>query len=440
MPVSLEEAKNNATNAVDVQVIDEFRKESVILDSLPFDDVVNPAGGGGVLSFEYRRLVTQPEADTRALNTEYAPQNVTTTRVRSDLAVMGGSFEVDRVIADIGPAASGVVQLNMAQKIKAARTKFQDLVINGDTDDDENGFDGLDKALRGSDTEINADGADGRADWSDLDSNASTKHQALDLLDDFLSVLDGTPTLILGNKAALAKVRAIVRRTGEFTRDPVDGLVGANGRPITREAYGGVIFADPGDKAGSNEPIIPLYDPDSSAWTVTVGAGADDGTFKLEVRVGARGSWQETEAIDHDAAAADVKAALEALGNVGENNTTVTGSAGGPFTIAFGGDLDGKVVQVRVSDQSVVDSGSAAVEVTATESATKGGLTDLYAVRIGMDGFHGLTTMGSNLVKTWLPDFSSAGAVKKGEVELGPVGVALRATKAAAVLRGIRVR
>lgn len=46
MPVTLVEAKNNAQDDLDVQVIDEFRKESAILDALTFEDVVNPAGVG----------------------------------------------------------------------------------------------------------------------------------------------------------------------------------------------------------------------------------------------------------------------------------------------------------------------------------------------------------------------------------------------------------
>ncbi|WP_328673154.1 hypothetical protein [Streptomyces sp. NBC_00328] len=45
-PVTLSEAENNTTDAIDVQVIDEFRKASAVLDALAFDDVVNPAGGG----------------------------------------------------------------------------------------------------------------------------------------------------------------------------------------------------------------------------------------------------------------------------------------------------------------------------------------------------------------------------------------------------------
>ncbi|WP_405508799.1 phage capsid protein [Streptomyces cyaneofuscatus] len=334
MPVTLVEAKNNAQDDLDVQVIDEFRKESAILDALTFEDVVNPAGGGATLTYGYRRLVSQPTAAFRKLNTEYTPSNVTTQKYTTDLAVLGGSFEIDRVVARIGPAASGAVTLNMQQKIKAARTSFQDAVINGDTAVDEDGFDGLDKALSGSSTEFRLGQV---TNWTDFDTDARAEQKALDLLDEWLSQLDGAPTMVFGNSKALARVRALARRAGQYTKDPVDGLIGANGRPIVRESYGGVVFVDPGAKPGSNDPIIPT----------------------------------ETRTV-------------------------------------------------------------------ATVSTT--GLTDLYAVRMGLDGFHGVSTVGGELVSTWLPDFSGAGAVKRGEVEMGPVGVVLKATKAASVFRNIKVQ
>jgi hypothetical protein len=332
MTITLAEASLNAQQDLDVAVIDEFRKESTIIDMLMFDQAVNPAGGGATLTYGYRRQITQPTANTRAINTEYTPQNVATAQYNTTLAVMGGAFNVDRVLAKVGPAASGAVTLNMQQKIKATRTRFQDEVINGDVSVDAAGFDGLDKALTSSTTEFRATSV---TDWSDLDTSAATKFTALDALDEFLALLDGAPTLLLGNKQVLARVRAIVRRTGMYNRDPIEGLIGANGRPITRESYGGITFADPGEKAGSSSLIIP------------------------------------TE--------------------------------------------------------------------TRTVSTSYTNLTDLYAVRIGLDGFHGVTTVGSQLVESWLPDFSQPGAVKTGEVELGPVAVALKSTKAAAVFRNIKV-
>ncbi|MCG7524936.1 phage capsid protein [Streptomyces sp. OfavH-34-F] len=333
MPVTLDEAKNNVQDDIDVAVIDEFRKESAILDSLQFADVVNPADGGDTLTYGYRRLITQPTASTRAINTEYTAAEVATQRYTVDLAVMGGSFRVDRVVAALGPAASGAVTLNMAQKIKATRTEFQDLVINGDTAVDENGFDGLDKALTGSSTEFRAGEV---TDWSDFDGTARAEHKALDAIDEWLSLLDGAPTIILGNKRALARVRAAARRAGMYVKNPVDGLLGPGGRPIVREQYGDIVFADPGDQAGSNTPIIPVED------------------------------------------------------------RTVGGTA-----------------------------------------AT--GLTDLYAYRVGMDGFHGVACIGGTIVRQWLPDFTSPGAVKFGEVELGPVAVALKSTKSASVFRNVKV-
>lgn len=67
------------------------------------------------------------------------------------------------------------------------------------------------------------------------------------------------------------------------------------------------------------------------------------------------------------------------------------------------------------------------------------GETTLYAVKFGLDGFHAISMAGQAPVKTWLPDFSTAGAVKKGEVEM-VAGCALKSTKAAGAFRKIKVQ
>lgn len=64
--------------------------------------------------------------------------------------------------------------------------------------------------------------------------------------------------------------------------------------------------------------------------------------------------------------------------------------------------------------------------------------TSIYAVRFGMDAFHGISMADQPPVRMWLPDFTTSGAVKKGEVEM-VAAVALKATKSCGVLRNVKV-
>lgn len=69
---------------------------------------------------------------------------------------------------------------------------------------------------------------------------------------------------------------------------------------------------------------------------------------------------------------------------------------------------------------------------------TTDGKTDIYAVKFGMDAFHGITMANKNVIQTWLPDFSKEGAVKRGEVEM-MMGLCLKNTRAAGVLKDIQI-
>ena len=78
--------------------------------------------------------------------------------------------------------------------------------------------------------------------------------------------------------------------------------------------------------------------------------------------------------------------------------------------------------------------GSETVDVIPTE----GGKTAIYAVCLGLDGFHGISPQGDGVISCYLPDLSAPGAVKTGEVEL-VAGVALKNTMKAAVLKDIAI-
>jgi len=72
-------------------------------------------------------------------------------------------------------------------------------------------------------------------------------------------------------------------------------------------------------------------------------------------------------------------------------------------------------------------------------STNGSGETSLYVPRLALDGFHGVSMAGQPPVRTWLPDYTTAGAVKTGEVEM-VAAVALKKTKAAGVMRKIKVQ
>ena len=315
MAVTLSQARLNVTDDLQAGIIDEFAKSSFILNNIPFADVVSPVGGGATLTYGYTRLITQPTAEFRAVNSEYSTHEVAKQRYTTDLKVFGGAYEIDRIIAGMGGIVDEVA-LQASQKVKAASALFSDTIINGNSSVDANVFDGLDVALTGSDTEVEAN--------IDLSTSAlvTTNYtEFLDKLDEFLMGLDGTPTALLMNNKAAAKLRAVARRAGMYQ-------VSKNDYGQQVESYGNIPFVDLGAKAGSNEPIVAI---------------GEDGN------------------------------------------------------------------------------------------------TSIYAVRFGMDAFHAISMAGQPPISTWLPDFSTPGAVKKGEVEM-VAGCALKSTKACGVLRKIKVQ
>lgn len=285
--------------------------------NIPWDDCVSPTGGGATLTYAYTRLKTQPTAAFREVNTEYAAQEVEKERHTADIKIFGGAFQVDRVIADMGGIISEVT-LQMQQKIKAASALFNENVINGDSAVDNKAFDGLDKALTGSSTEVVPTAPIDLSTSAAVDTNWK---EFLDVLDEFLMGLDGTPSMIGGNTKLIAKIRACARRAGMYQVTKNDF-----GQQV--ESYNAIPLVDLGAKAGTNDPVV-------------------------------------------------------------KTNTST-------------------------------------------------GETSLYAIRFGLDGFHAVTTPGQ-FIKTWLPDYSNAGAVKTGEVE-ALAAVVLKTTKAAGVLRGIKVQ
>lgn len=432
-PVTLAQAKLNVTDALNLATIDEFRKESYLLDRLTFDQAVNPAGGGATLTYGYQRVLAERSAAFRAINAEYTPTEATKQRISVDLKPLGGSFQIDRVLAQLGPAAGPVraeVAFQVSQLVKAARAFFQDQVINGDSAVDANAFDGLSKALAGSTTEVNANGP--VLDLTTIDTKAKAL-AAMARINAWLGLMDGEPDAILANKDGIALFTFLAAWA-----DQLDRTTDAFGRPI--QTYRGIPLINLGAKAGSSNAVIGQYPGTNEIQRITITGTPTGGTFTLTF------AGQTTAAIAFNAAASAVVTALEALPNIDSGDVAGSGGAlpGTAVDITFQGRYAGINVPLMTINTAGLTGGTPAGAIT-TPTAGGGaagsgqtGLTDLYAVRFGLDGFHAVAVPGP-LVQTWLPDFNTAGAVKTGEAELGPVAPVLKSTKAAAVVRNVKV-
>lgn len=320
MAITLAEAKVGMADKVDQNVIDTFRRSSLLLDKLVFDNAISPGTGGSTLTYGYIQLLTPSTAAVRTINSEYTAGEAKRTEKTAKAVIMGGKFQIDRVLIGTSGAVDELA-FQAEQKIKATSNYFNNLVINGSKASEGTGvlntFDGLDKLLSGAETEITSTVDVSTSAKMDSDYNA-----LLDEVDAFSAVLDGKPTMYLMNEKMLTKMRAAARRAGYYSR--------------SRDEFGRIVEA-------YND--VPMYD---------MGKYYNGSATKDIIPVGS----------------------------------------------------DGK--------------------------------TDLYAITIGLDAFHGISPTGSKLINSYMPNLNEPGAVKDGEVEL-VAGVVLKNTNKAGVLRGIKV-
>ena len=324
MPITLQEAKVGMADRVDQSVVDTFQRSSLLLDKLTFDNAISPGTGGSTLTYGYTQLKTPATAGVRAINAEYTANEAKREKKTASAVIMGGSFQVDRVLQNTSGAVDELA-FQLEQKIKAVANEFHYLVINGKAagtagaGKPDGTFDGLAKMLSGTSNEIGSE-----VDVSTADLMTKNAQAFLDEIDALLSQVDGANMLMMNGKM-LTKFRGIARRAGYYERTKDDA-----GRVI--ETYNGV-------------PIVNL------------------GKY-----------FNGTAAVD---AVADTAATASALGK-----------------------------------------------------------SDIYAVSLGLDGFHGISPTGTGVVQSYMPDMAQPGAGKTGEGEL-VAGVVLKNTRKAGGLKGI---
>lgn len=242
MPITLEQAKVSMADKVDQLVVDEFRRDSFLLERLTFDNAVSPGTGGSTMTYGYTRLLTPSMAQGRKLNEEYKPGEALREKATADIKIFGGSFQVDRVLEDT--AAKSEIAFQLQEKTKAAANKFHYDFINADSTVDETGFDGLDKLVTGSSTERVGE----VIDLSDADKIAANAKKFVFELDTWLSSLDGKPDMLLMNKRMKTILGTIARELKYYTQSE-----DAFGEKV--DNYDGIALVDLGEYYNGEKTI-----------------------------------------------------------------------------------------------------------------------------------------------------------------------------------------
>lgn len=236
--ITLTEAKVGMADKVDQMVVDEFRRDSFLLDRLSFDNAVSPGTGGSTLTYGYMQLKTPSTAGRRDINTEYTANEAKREKKTADLDIFGGSFKVDRVIQNTSGAVNEI-EFQLREKIKAASNLFHNAVINGNTAGGKGytqaKFDGLRKLVAGSSTEASASGIN----LSDVENIDKYRDSFVLKLNKWLGLFAEKPDMLMMNSTMLSVMKYIGQKMGYYSRDK-------NDFGQTVETYDNIILMDAG--------------------------------------------------------------------------------------------------------------------------------------------------------------------------------------------------
>jgi len=246
MAITLNDIKIGRADKYDQMVIDTFLRKSPILAAMPFDNCISPSGGS-TLTYGYIRVKTSPAAEGRAINSDYTAAPATKEAVTTDLKIMGGKYEIDRVLAE---AAPDEIAFQTEEKIQATVNRYHWLFINGNKDNATE-FDGLAEIVDGSVTDFDGSGID----LSTV--SAATALKLTEALDTAILAMKERPTYILANSKTIVKIQAAAKTLGYLTQGE-----DAFGKPT--RAYDGIPLVDLGryynEALGSDTEIIPIDD------------------------------------------------------------------------------------------------------------------------------------------------------------------------------------
>ena len=195
MAITLAEASKLSNDVLLTGVIETIIKDSPILQSLPFIEIV----GNGLTYNRENAAATAAFYDVGDTWTESTP---TFTQITTVLKIVGGDADIDNFLlstrSNVQDLEAAVVQL----KAKAVQQKFEDTFVNGDTSVDAKSFDGIDKLCDAGQT-------------VSMGTNGATL--TLAKLDEVIDLVKGgKPDVLLMSKRTRRTLNNLARTAGGF--------------------------------------------------------------------------------------------------------------------------------------------------------------------------------------------------------------------------------
>jgi hypothetical protein len=195
MALTLAEASKLSNDVLLVGVIETIIKDSPILQSLPFIEIV----GNGLT---YNRESTAATASFFDVGDTWTESTPTFAQITATLKIMGGDADIDNYLiatrSNVQDLEVAVIQL----KAKAVQQLFEETFITGDAVANPKSFDGIDKLCESGQT---------------LSMGANGATLTLDKLDELVdTVKGGKPEILLMSRRSRRIINKLARTAGTF--------------------------------------------------------------------------------------------------------------------------------------------------------------------------------------------------------------------------------
>lgn len=215
MSLTLQEAEKYSTDTLKRGVIETFARNSAVLELLPFMEIAGNA-------YRYNVEDTLPGIAFRGVNDAYVESAGVINQESEGLTILGGDVDVDRYLAQTRGNINDLRAIQTEMKSKALALEWTRTFFKGDSAENANEFDGLEKRITGSQV-VHADG-----------KGEAGATLTLAMLDELIDAVEGEPDVLFMSKAMRREVKKLLQSSQHYIESGEDSF----GRPVT--VYGGI--------------------------------------------------------------------------------------------------------------------------------------------------------------------------------------------------------